>query len=56
MAGSDGVRVDRDINGARGYSCGLWEIPLPCAKPRRSTSATALLALVSEEVSVILSE
>ena len=36
-----------------GYSCGLWEIHLPCATPRRSTSATALLsALVSEKVSV----
>ena len=39
-----------------GYSCGLWEIHLPCAKLRRSTSATALpalSALVSEEVSEI---
>ena len=37
-----------------GYSCGLWEIHLLCAKPRRDTSATALtalLALVSEKVS-----
>ena len=37
-----------------GYSCGLWEIHLPYAKSRRSTSATALPALVafvSEEVS-----
>ena len=26
VAGSDGVRVERDTNGATGYSYGLWEI------------------------------
>ena len=52
VTGSDGLRVDRDINCAAGYSCGLWEIHLPCAASRRNTSAPMLLALVSENVSV----
>ena len=30
IRGPDGTELDRDINGARGFSSGLWRIPQPC--------------------------
>ena len=50
VTGSDGTRVDRDINGARGiFLRALGDTPL-CTFTCRDASATTLLAFVSEKV------